>query len=90
MHDLDLNLDLTQRGYDCPVPITYGASLLSYFTVHYLAVIEIKHEDAKVSYPQNISQLQISIHGYARSVYISSSSSLRDKTEYSSDDCLSK
>ena len=51
MHDLDLNL--TQRGYDCPVPITYGALLLSYFTVHYLAVIEIKHEDAKVSHPQN-------------------------------------
>ena len=55
MHDLDLNL--TQRGYDCPVPITYGASLLSYFTVYYLAAIEIKHEDAKVSHPQNNCRL---------------------------------
>ena len=55
MHDLDLNL--TQRGYDCLVPITYGASLLSYFTVHYLAAIEIKHEDAKVSHPQNNCRL---------------------------------
>ena len=56
MHDLDLNL--TQRGYDCPVPIIYGASLLSYFTVHYLAAIEIKHEDAKLSHPQNNCRLE--------------------------------
>ena len=55
MHDLDLNL--TQCGYDCLVPITYGASLLSYFTVYYLAAIEIKHEDAKVSHPQNNCRL---------------------------------
>ena len=76
--------------YDCPVPIAYGTSLPSSCTVHYFAAIKTKHEDAKLSHPQNILQLQISIHSHARSIYVPSSCSPRNNAEYSSDNCLSK